>query len=62
MQLYENPFKVYIEDFEAEAESFLKKYKCEEAITTPPAYSDRKNSHKIYVSRNCSIGVSVLGW
>ena len=29
-----NPFKVFIPDFEAEAENFLKKY-CSEALTTP---------------------------
>lgn len=31
----ENPFKVYVEDFEVEAEAFLKKYQCEDAIENP---------------------------
>lgn len=35
MNVRENPFKVYIDDFEAEAEEFLRKYKCEAAITDP---------------------------
>ena len=30
-----NPFSVYIEDFEAEAEAFLTKYQCADAIETP---------------------------
>ena len=35
MILKENPFKVYIDDFEAEAEAFLRKYQCEAAIDNP---------------------------
>lgn len=35
MNTRKNPFKVYIDDFEAEAEDFLRKYKCEAAITEP---------------------------
>ncbi len=35
MLIRENPFKIYIEDFEAEAEAFLRKYQCEEAIENP---------------------------
>lgn len=31
----ENPFKVYVDDFEAEAEAFLTKYQCADAIETP---------------------------
>ena len=31
----QNPFKVFVEDFEVEAEDFLKKYLCEEAIENP---------------------------
>lgn len=31
----ENPFKVYVDDFEAEAEVFLRKYQCEDAIENP---------------------------
>ena len=31
----ENPFKVYVTDFEAEAEAFLRHYRCEEAINEP---------------------------
>lgn len=31
----ENPFKVYVGDFEVEAEAFLRKYQCEDAIENP---------------------------
>ena len=31
----ENPFMVFIEDFEVEAENFLRKYHCEDAISNP---------------------------
>ena len=31
----EKPFKVYVEDFEIEAEAFLRKYQCEDAIENP---------------------------
>lgn len=31
----ENPFRVYVEDFETEAEAFLRKYQCEDAIENP---------------------------
>lgn len=30
-----NPFNVFIDDFEAEAEAFLRKYQCEDAIENP---------------------------
>ena len=30
-----NPFMIFVEDFEVEAESFLKKYECEDAIDNP---------------------------
>ena len=35
MNIRKNPFLVYINDFETEAEDFLRKYKCESAITIP---------------------------
>ena len=35
MSIRKNPFLAYINDFEAEAENFLRKYKCEDAITDP---------------------------
>lgn len=35
MNIRKNPFLAYINDFEAEAENFLRKYKCEDAITDP---------------------------
>ena len=31
----DNPFRVFIEDFEVEAENFLRKYNCEDAISNP---------------------------
>ena len=31
----ENPFKVFVNDFEVEAEAFLRKYHCEDAIENP---------------------------
>lgn len=35
MPFLRNPFSVYIDDFEAEAEAFLRKYQCEDAIENP---------------------------
>ena len=35
MLIKNNPFMVFIDDFEVEAENFLKKYECEDAIENP---------------------------
>ena len=66
MALKENPFKVYIDDFEAEAEAFLRKYKCEAAIENPqpiPIYeiATKLMSLEVVQSECLSLDGSVQG-
>ena len=66
MTLRDNPFKVYIDDFEAEAEAFLRKYQCEAAIDNPqpiPIYDivTRLMSLEVIQSECLSLDGSVQG-
>ncbi len=66
MALRENPFMVYIDDFESEAEAFLRKYQCETAIDNPqpiPIYDivTRLMSLEIIQSECLSLDGSVQG-
>ena len=66
MALRENPFKVYIDDFEAEAEAFLRRYQCEEAIYNPqpiPIYeiATKLMSLEVVQSECLSLDGSVQG-
>ena len=66
MPIRENPFKIYIDSFDAEAEAFLRKYKCEDAIINPQPIpieeiANRYMSLEIIQSECLSLDGSVQG-